>query len=91
MESQVLTAIKRQVPFLIGGTITGVIMAYCIGFPIKNVVNSVIWYLFSYVIYRLIWKMDGLQDQKILLRYFMDKIKTNGGKRLSVKLICIFL
>jgi hypothetical protein len=39
MEYEILTAIKRKIPFLIGGTIAGVIMTYYLGFPITVMVN----------------------------------------------------
>jgi len=46
-----MAAIKRQVPFLIGGTITGIIMTYFWGFPITLLVNSILWYLISLELY----------------------------------------
>lgn len=68
------TAIKRQIPFLIGGTITGAIMAYYIGFLPTILVNSIMWYIISLVTYKLVWKASGLADQKYLLRYFLANI-----------------
>jgi hypothetical protein len=75
MDSKILAAIKRQVPFLIGGTITGIIMTYHLGFLLTILVNSIMWYLISLVVYKLIWRKNGLTDQKILLRYFLTKMK----------------
>ncbi|MFN2434967.1 MAG: hypothetical protein ABR515_06300 [Nitrososphaeraceae archaeon] len=77
MDHEILNAVKRQIPFLIGGTITGAIMTYYLGFPITVIVNSIVWYLISYITYRLVWKKNGLTDQKNLLRYFLTKIKFN--------------
>ena len=74
MDSEILTATKRQIPFLIGGTVTGVIMTYYLGFPVTIIVNSIIWFLISYITYRRLWKKNGLTDQKILVRYFLTKI-----------------
>lgn len=74
MNHDAVTAIKRQVPFLIGGTITGIIMTYFLGFPITLLVNS-IRYLISHMVYRLVWRKNGLTDQMILLRYILKKIK----------------
>jgi len=48
--------LRRQIPFLIGGTITGTIMTYYYGFPFTIVVNSAIWYGISYVINKYYWK-----------------------------------
>ena len=75
MNHDAVAAIKRQVPFLIGGTITGIIMTYFLGFPITLLVNSILWYLISLVVYKLVWRKSGLTDQMILLRYFLNKIK----------------
>lgn len=75
MNHDAVAAIKRQVPFLIGGTITGIIMTYFLGFPITLLVNSIMWYLISLVVYKLVWRKNGLADQMILLRYILKKIK----------------
>ena len=74
-------AIKRQIPFLIGGTITGAIMAYYIGFLPTIVVNSIMWYIISLITYKLVWKASGLADQKNLLRYFLARINFKGNQR----------
>jgi p-aminobenzoyl-glutamate transporter AbgT len=81
MDSEILTAIKRQIPFLIGGTVTGVIMTYYLGFPVTIIVNSIIWFLISYITYRRLWKKNGLTDQKILVRYFLTKINFYQKRR----------
>lgn len=75
------TAIKRQIPFLIGGTITGAIMAYYIGFLPTIVVNSILWYFISLITYKLVWNASGLADQKYLLRYFLANINFKGHQR----------
>jgi len=75
MNHDAVAAIKRQVPFLIGGTITGIIMTYFWGFLITLFVNSIMWYLISLVVYKLVWRKNGLTDQMIILRYFLKKIE----------------
>ena len=75
MNHDAVAASKRQVPFLIGGTITGIIMTYFLGFPITLLVNSIMWYLISLMVYKLVWRKNGLTDQIILLRYILKKIK----------------
>ena len=75
MNHDTVAAIKRQVPFLIGGTITGIIMTYFWGFPVTLLVNSILWYLISLAIYKLVWRKNGLTDQMIILRYVLKKIK----------------
>jgi hypothetical protein len=53
MNREVVSAIKRQIPFLIGSTITGIIMSYFIGFAVTLIVNSIMWYLISLLVYNL--------------------------------------
>jgi len=43
MDHGVASAIKRRVPILIGGTITGAIMTGYLGFFVTLIVNSVAW------------------------------------------------
>ena len=75
MNREVVSAIKRQILFLIVGTITGVIMTYFWGFVVTIIVNSIMWYLISLVVYKLVWKKNGLKDQMVILKYVLTKIK----------------
>ncbi|HVE36708.1 MAG TPA: hypothetical protein VNA18_00775 [Nitrososphaeraceae archaeon] len=75
MNREVVSATKRQILFLIGGTITGIIMSYFFGFAVTIIVNSVMWYLISLLVYKLVWKKNGLMDQMVLLKYVLTKIK----------------
>ena len=68
--------LRRQIPFLIGDTITGTIMTYYYGFPFTIVVNSAIWYGISYIVNKYYWKNKGLNDQKYLIQYALSKIKS---------------
>ena len=75
MNREVVSAIKRQIPFLIGGTITGIIMTYFLGFAVTIIVNSTMWYLISLIVYKRVWKKTGLKDQIVILKYVVSKIK----------------
>jgi hypothetical protein len=75
MDHMTIAAIKRQIPFLIGGTVTGIVMSYYLGFLVTILVNSIGWYLISVLVYKVVWRKSGLTDQKILLRYFLSKTK----------------
>ena len=75
MNREVVSAIKRQIPFLIGGTITGIIMSNFMGFVITLIVNSVMWYLISLFVYKVVWKRNGLTDQISILRYVLSRTK----------------
>jgi hypothetical protein len=70
--------IKRQIPFLIGGTITGSIMAYYYGFLITIIVNSALWYVISYLISKYYYKSKGINDQKYLIQYGLSKIRSRN-------------
>jgi uncharacterized membrane protein AbrB (regulator of aidB expression) len=68
--------LKRQLPFLIGGTITGVIMTYYYGFLFSIIVNSAIWMLVSFIVNKYYYKSTGFKDEKYLLQYGLAKINT---------------
>ena len=70
--------LKRQLPFLIGGTITGIIMTYYYGFLFAIVVNSIIWFVISMIVNKYYWHYTGFRDEIFLFRkYVMDKNKTS--------------
>ncbi|HEY9492096.1 MAG TPA: hypothetical protein VIP56_08935, partial [Nitrososphaeraceae archaeon] len=71
----VVSAIKRQIPFLLLGTITGLIMSYFVGFVVTLIVNSIMWYLISLFVYKLVWKENGLRDQIAILKYVLSRLK----------------
>lgn len=50
MDSLLKNTLKRQVPYLIGGTITGTFVAYYYGFLFSIIVNSVIWFVISTIV-----------------------------------------
>ncbi len=54
--------IKRQIPFLICSTITGSIMAYYYGFLLTIIVNSIMWYVISYLVSKYYYKSKGIND-----------------------------
>ena len=74
------SVLKRQIPFLIGGTITGTIMTYYYGFLFAIIVNSTIWYGISYVVNKYYWKSAGINDQKYLLQYALSNISPRKKK-----------
>ena len=76
MDTILKSIIKRQIPFLIGGTITGSIMAYYYGFLFTIIVNSAIWYVISYLVSKYYYKSKGINDQKYLIQYGLSKIKS---------------
>jgi hypothetical protein len=81
MNREVVSAIKRQIPILIGGTITGIIMTYFLGFAVTIIINSIIWYLISLGVYKLVWKKNGLTDQMVILKYVLTKARQQKNKQ----------
>jgi hypothetical protein len=73
--------LRRQMPFLIGGAITGTVMTYYYGFLIALVVNSAFWYGISYSVSKYYWKNKGVDDQKYLILYALSKIKSRKRKK----------
>jgi 5-bromo-4-chloroindolyl phosphate hydrolysis protein len=76
MDTILKSIIKRQIPFLIGGTITGIIMTYYYGFLFTIIANSAIWYVISYIVSKYYYKSKGINDQKYLIKYGLSKIKS---------------
>ena len=66
MDKVLVAILKRQLPFLIGGTITGIIMTYYYGFLFSIVVNSAIWMAISYIVNKYDYKSRGFKDEKYL-------------------------
>jgi hypothetical protein len=73
--------LRRQMPFLIGGAITGTIVTYYYGFLLALVVNSAIWYGISYIVSKYYWKEKGIDDQKYLIQYALSKINSRKRKK----------
>ena len=72
--------IKRQIPFPIGGTITGSIMAYYYGFLFTIIANSILWYVISYLVSKYYYKSKGVNDQKYLVQYGLSKIHSRNKR-----------
>ncbi|MGD9532768.1 MAG: hypothetical protein AB7V56_03245 [Candidatus Nitrosocosmicus sp.] len=75
MDSILKTTLKRQVPYLIGGTITGAIMTYYYGFLFAIVVNSIIWFIVSMIVNRYLWHYFGFGDEMYLFRKYIINIR----------------
>ena len=66
MDQLLKSVLKRQLPYLIGGTITGIIMTYYYGFLFSIVVNSIIWFVISTVVNKYYWHYTGFRDEMTL-------------------------
>ena len=77
--------LKRQLPFLIGGTITGVIMTHYYGFLFSIIVNSAIWMLVSFIVNKYYYKSTGFKDEKYLVQYGLAMINTRTKRTAGQK------
>jgi hypothetical protein len=73
LESILKSTLKRQLPYLIGGTITGAIITYYHGFLFSIIVNSVAWFAVSTVVNKYYWNYTGFKDEM----YLVSKYLTN--------------
>ena len=74
MDSLLKITLKRQVPYLIGGTITGTIIAYYYGFLFSIIVNSIIWFVISTIVNKYYWHYTGFKDEmRLISKYLMPK------------------
>ncbi len=62
-------------PYLIGGTITGTIMAYYYGFLFAIIVNSIIWFIISIVVNKFYWKYTGFKEEFQLISKYMGHLQ----------------
>ena len=87
MDSLLKSVLKHQLPYLIGGTITGSIMAYYYGFLVTIIVNSVIWFVISTLVNKYYWKYTGFKEEFHLISKYIDRIrKRNSINNSALKL-----
>ena len=76
MDSALKSTLKRQIPYLIGGTITGIIMSYYYGFIFSIIVNSAIWFVISTVVNKYYWNYTGFKEEMYLMKVGLSRINT---------------
>jgi hypothetical protein len=80
MEKILKSTLKRQVPYLIGGTITGIVITYYYGFLFSIVVNSAVWFAISTVVNKYYWKYTGFKDEMYLVsKYVLHRKKQESA------------
>ena len=80
MESLLKHTFKRQLPYFIGATITGIIIAYYYGFLFSIIVNSIIWFIISTIVNKYYWHYTGFKDEKKLIYEYIINRKNNKSK-----------
>jgi hypothetical protein len=76
MDKVLAAILRRQMPFLIGGAITGIIMTYYYGFLFAIVLNSAIWVAVSYIVNKYYYRSAGFKDEKYLMQYALAKLNS---------------
>ena len=76
MDKILKAVMKRQIPFLICGTITGMILTYYYGFLLTIIINSAIWMLISFIVNKYYWKSTGFKDEKYVMDYAVSKLNS---------------
>ena len=67
-------------PYIIGGTITGIIITYYYGFLFSIIVNSVAWFVISTVVNKYYWNYTGFKDEMFFVSKYITHRKKNGSK-----------
>jgi predicted tellurium resistance membrane protein TerC len=75
--------LKRQIPYLIGGTITGIFVSYYYGFLFAIIVNSIAWFAISTIVNKFYWHYSGFKDELYLVSKYIihrkNKKETNSN------------
>jgi hypothetical protein len=70
------SVLRRQLPYLIGGTITGIFITYYYGLLFSIIVNSAIWFLISTIINKYYWHYTGFKDEiRLVSKYIINRKK----------------
>jgi p-aminobenzoyl-glutamate transporter AbgT len=80
LDNLLKSVLKRQIPYLIGGTLTGTIMAYYYGFIFSILVNSIIWFVISTLVNKYYWKYTGFKEEFQLVSKYIGRIKKKKSK-----------
>jgi hypothetical protein len=67
--------LNRIMPLVAGGTITGIILIYSLGFLFVLVVNNIIWIIIAILLYKYYWRMNILEEVIILYILIFAKLK----------------
>jgi hypothetical protein len=77
LESILKSTLKRQLPYLIGGTVTGTFMTYYYGFLFSIIVNSIMWFVISTIVNKYYWHYTGFKNEFYLVSKYIIHNKKN--------------
>ena len=71
MDSLLKNTLKRYIPYIIGGIITGTFIAYYYGFLFSIILNSITWFVISTIFNKYYWHYTGFRDEKHLISNYL--------------------
>jgi hypothetical protein len=74
------SVLKRQLPYIMGGTVTGIIITYYYGFLFSIMVNSAIWFAISSIVNKYYWKYTGFKEEMLLLSKYIGHVQNKDSK-----------
>jgi hypothetical protein len=77
LETILKSTLKRQLPYLIAGTITGTFISYYYGFLFSIIVNSIGWFVISTIVNKYYWHYTGFKDEFYLVSKYVVHRKKN--------------
>jgi ABC-type transport system involved in Fe-S cluster assembly fused permease/ATPase subunit len=80
MDKVLEAVLKRQIPFIIGGTITGISVTYYYGLLFSIIVNSAIWMFISFIVNKYYWNSTEFKDEKYFMHYAVSKLNSMSRK-----------
>ena len=88
MESILKSTLKRQLPYLLAGTITGIFMTYYYGFLFSIIVNSIMWFAISTIVNKYYWHYTGFKDEFYLVsKYIIHRKKNKSIKYSDINIV----
>lgn len=75
MDSLLKSVLKHQLPYLIGSTITGIIITYYYGFSFAIIVNSIIWFVISILFNKFYWNFTGFKEEFQIVSKYIRRIR----------------
>ena len=80
MDSLLKNTLKRHIPYIIGGIITGTFIAYYYGFLFSIIVNSITWFVISTILNKYYWHYTGFRDEKHLISNYLHLLHRKDTK-----------
>ena len=80
LDSLLKNTLKRYIPYLIGGAITGTFIAYYYGFLFSIIVNTIIWCVISTTVNKYYWHHTGFRTERSLISTYLPHRKDTKTK-----------